>query len=202
MVTLAIWGELTPWAILTKCSVWADTVDAGCNISWLSVKGCGCGERGNFCPLKLTWVIATLDTRCERGIQTCIVANSAKQTDVDREETSQSTSFGSIFGGQSGSSHYQTASNQAVTPLPGQFFFALLATIPVWISHSLLSDSVAYQLTNLYIAIRSITQLPPQLCDSSTIIVTFLVIVVIPYQHQGLKVKVIRPCRSPVRNAS
>ena len=27
MVTLAIWGEVTPGAILTKCGVWGDTVD-------------------------------------------------------------------------------------------------------------------------------------------------------------------------------
>ena len=27
MVTLAIWGELTPGATLTKCGVWGDMVD-------------------------------------------------------------------------------------------------------------------------------------------------------------------------------
>jgi len=27
VVTLAIWGEVTPGAILTKCSVWGDMVD-------------------------------------------------------------------------------------------------------------------------------------------------------------------------------
>ena len=27
MVTLAIWGELTPGAILTKCCMWTDMVD-------------------------------------------------------------------------------------------------------------------------------------------------------------------------------
>ena len=27
MVTLAIWGEVTPGAILTKCSLWVDMVD-------------------------------------------------------------------------------------------------------------------------------------------------------------------------------
>ena len=27
MVTLAIWGEVTPGAILTKCGVWGDMVD-------------------------------------------------------------------------------------------------------------------------------------------------------------------------------
>ena len=52
MVTLAIWGEVTPGAILTKCGLWGDTGyggrNHGCNISWLSVKGCGCGERGKF----------------------------------------------------------------------------------------------------------------------------------------------------------
>jgi len=47
MLTLAIWGEVTSGAILTKCGVWGDMLDV-CNISWLSVKGCGCGERGNF----------------------------------------------------------------------------------------------------------------------------------------------------------
>ena len=27
MVTLAIWGEVTHWAILTKCRMWEDMVD-------------------------------------------------------------------------------------------------------------------------------------------------------------------------------
>ena len=27
MVTLAIWGEVTPMAILTKCRLWGDIVD-------------------------------------------------------------------------------------------------------------------------------------------------------------------------------
>ena len=51
MVILAIWGEVTPGAILTKCCTWTDMVDVinhVCSIWWLSVKGCGCGERGNF----------------------------------------------------------------------------------------------------------------------------------------------------------
>jgi len=48
--TLAIWGEVTPAAILTKCGE-ADMVDiitCAIGIWWLPVKGCGCGERGNF----------------------------------------------------------------------------------------------------------------------------------------------------------
>jgi len=45
VVTLAIWGEVTPGATLTKCGVWGNHV---CNIWWLSVKGCECGESGNF----------------------------------------------------------------------------------------------------------------------------------------------------------
>jgi len=51
VVTLAIWGEVTPGAIFTKCGLWGDMVDIItwlCNILWLSVKGCGCGERGKF----------------------------------------------------------------------------------------------------------------------------------------------------------
>ena len=52
MVTLAIWGEVTSGAILTKCGLWGDMVVGGrnhvCNISLLSVKGWGCGERGKF----------------------------------------------------------------------------------------------------------------------------------------------------------
>ena len=73
VVTLAIWGEVTPGATLTKCGVWrtrkfdhvtpilrelhwlpvTQRIQYGgrnhvCNIRWLSVKGCGCGERGKF----------------------------------------------------------------------------------------------------------------------------------------------------------
>jgi len=50
VVTLAIWGEVTPGATLTKYGVWGDMVDViTCAIFWwLSVKGCGCGERGKF----------------------------------------------------------------------------------------------------------------------------------------------------------
>jgi len=46
VVTLAIWGEVTPAAILTKCRLCGR--NHVCNISWLSVNGCGCGERGKF----------------------------------------------------------------------------------------------------------------------------------------------------------
>jgi len=46
VVTLAIWGDVTPGAILTKCGLWGGMVV--CNIWWLSVKGCGCSERGKF----------------------------------------------------------------------------------------------------------------------------------------------------------
>jgi len=48
---LAIWGEETPGAILTKCGMWGDMVDV---ITYAIFgdrqlnKGCGCGERGNF----------------------------------------------------------------------------------------------------------------------------------------------------------
>jgi len=47
VVTLAIWGDVTPGAILTKCGLLGDMVDV-INIWWLSVKGCGCCERGKF----------------------------------------------------------------------------------------------------------------------------------------------------------
>ena len=49
VVTLAIWEEVTSVAILTKCGLWAyGGLNHVCDIWWLSVKGCGCGERGNF----------------------------------------------------------------------------------------------------------------------------------------------------------
>ena len=44
MVTLAIWGEVTPGATLTKCGVWGDMVDViacaifgDCRLSGVSV---------------------------------------------------------------------------------------------------------------------------------------------------------------------
>ena len=47
VVTLAIWGEVTPGTILTRCGLWRDGGrNHVCNIRWLSVKGCG--ERGKF----------------------------------------------------------------------------------------------------------------------------------------------------------
>ena len=52
VVTLAIWGEVTPAATLTKCGVCGDMVDViTCAIfgdCHCRVKGCGCGERGKF----------------------------------------------------------------------------------------------------------------------------------------------------------
>jgi len=54
VVTLAIWGQVTPGAILTKCSLWRDMVDVivitcaifrGCRLRGVD---CGCGERGKF----------------------------------------------------------------------------------------------------------------------------------------------------------
>jgi len=47
VVTLAIWGKVTPGVILTKCGLWGDIVDVitcaiFCNC------GCGCGERSKF----------------------------------------------------------------------------------------------------------------------------------------------------------
>ena len=49
MATLAIWGEVIPGAVLTKCGMWEDMVDIiTYAIFGESVKGCGCSERGNF----------------------------------------------------------------------------------------------------------------------------------------------------------
>ena len=49
MVTLAIWGEVTPGATLTICGVWVDMVDViACAIFRDSVKRFGCRERGKF----------------------------------------------------------------------------------------------------------------------------------------------------------
>jgi len=50
VVTLAIWGEITPGAMLTRCRLFGDMVDiiTWAIFSWLSVKGCGCGDRGKF----------------------------------------------------------------------------------------------------------------------------------------------------------
>ena len=45
MVTLAIWGEVTPGAILTKCGLWGDMVDViTCAIFGDCRLRCGCGE--------------------------------------------------------------------------------------------------------------------------------------------------------------
>jgi len=52
VVTLAMWGEVTPGATLTM--MWCvgrygrPIRNHVCNIWWLSVNGCGCGERGKF----------------------------------------------------------------------------------------------------------------------------------------------------------
>jgi len=49
VATLAIWGEVIPGAVLTKCGMWEDMVDIiTYAIFGESVKGCGCSERGNF----------------------------------------------------------------------------------------------------------------------------------------------------------
>ena len=49
MVTLAIWGEVTPGAILTKCRLLGDMLDV---ITCAIFRDCrlrgGCGERGKF----------------------------------------------------------------------------------------------------------------------------------------------------------
>jgi len=57
VVTLAIWGEVTPEATLTICGVWVDMVDViACAIFRDSVKRFGCRERGKFAfdPIDLT----------------------------------------------------------------------------------------------------------------------------------------------------
>jgi len=51
VVTLAIWEVVTPGVILTKRGMLGGRYGGRnhvCNILWLSVKGCGCGERGKF----------------------------------------------------------------------------------------------------------------------------------------------------------
>jgi len=52
VVTVAIWGEVTPMAILTKYGLWEIMVhvitDHVCDIWGLSVKRCGCDDWGKF----------------------------------------------------------------------------------------------------------------------------------------------------------
>ena len=59
MVTLAIWGDVTPGAILTKCSLWGDMVDV---ITYAIFRDCrlrGVGVvRWVSLPSPMTWRVA------------------------------------------------------------------------------------------------------------------------------------------------